>query len=416
MFLTGRVRYDGNSSFGKSFKGVLYPGVGLSWLLSDESFFPHASWLNSFRYRATYGASGVQPSTTAAARFLSSVTAAVSSGVDQPGVQLGALGNPNLKPEYSGEFETGFDMSLFSSRTTFEFTYYNKKTKDAIISRPLAPSIAGITSFFDNLGSIRNQGMEVTFNNRLIDRREVGFDVQLTGSTNKNRILGLGAGVTPVFTGNRSTQYNAPGYPLFGLWGKTITYNDKNGDHYLAVNEVCQDVGGCRAADTAIYMGPSSPTMEFAVNPRIELFNRKLSISAQVDHKQGNLKFNNTLRHQCQGGLSCEGFWNPEATLYSQARTIAVNNYSVYTGMYENGRFTRLREVALSYQMPDRLAAKIGATRATLVVAGRNLHVWTPYTGVDPETTVGNGDQRGNEEYFATPPLRYLTFRLNLGY
>jgi hypothetical protein len=272
--------------------------------LSDESFFPHANWLNSFRFRATYGASGVQPSTTAAARFLSSVTAAVSSGVDQPGVQLGALGNPNLKPEYSGEFETGFDMSLFSSRTTFEFTYYNKKTKDAIISRPLAPSIAGITSFFDNLGSIRNQGMEVTFNNRLIDRREVGFDVQVTGSTNKNRILGLGEGVTPVFTGNRSTQYNAPGYPLFGLWGKTITYNDKNGDHYLAVNEVCQDVGGCRAADTAIYMGPSSPTMEFAVNPRIELFNRKLSISAQVDHKQGNLKFNNTLRHQCQGGLS----------------------------------------------------------------------------------------------------------------
>jgi len=416
MFLTGRVRYDGNSSFGKSFKGVFYPGIGLSWLLSDESYFPHASWLNSFRYRATYGASGVQPSTTAAARFLSSVTAAVSSGVDQPGVQLGALGNPNLKPEYSGEFETGFDATLFNSRTTFEFTYYNKKTKDAIISRPLAPSIAGITSFFDNLGSIRNQGMEVTFNNRLIDNRTIGFDVQVTGSTNKNRILSLGQGVTPVFTGNRSTQYNAPGYPLFGLWGKTITYNDKNGDHYLAVNEVCQSVGGCRAADTAIYMGPSSPTMEFAVNPRIELLGRKLSISAQFDHKQGNLKFNNTLRHQCQGGLSCEGFWNPEATLYSQARTIAVNNYSVYTGMYENGRFTRLREVAVSYQVPDRLAAKIGSSRATFVIAGRNLHVWTPYTGVDPETTVGNGDQRGNEEYFATPPLRYLTFRLNLGY
>jgi hypothetical protein len=167
---------------------------------------------------------------------------------------------------------------MFSSRTTFEFTYYNKKTKDAIIARPIAQSIAGITSIFDNLGSIRNQGMEVTFNNRVIDNRQFGFDIQLTGSTNKNRILGLGEGVTPVFTGNRNTQYNAPGYPLFGLWGKTITYNDKNGDHYLAVNEVCQDVGGCRAADTAIYMGPTAPTIEFAVNPRIEVLNRKLSI------------------------------------------------------------------------------------------------------------------------------------------
>ena len=78
MFLTGRVRYDGNSSFGKSFKGVFYPGVGLSWLMSDESFFPHPSWLNSFRSRATYGASGVQPSTTAAARFFSSTTATIA--------------------------------------------------------------------------------------------------------------------------------------------------------------------------------------------------------------------------------------------------------------------------------------------------------------------------------------------------
>ena len=279
----------------------------------------------------------MQPSTTAAARFFSSTTATIS-GVDQPGVQLGALGNAKLKPEYSGEFETGFDATLFNSRTTFEFTYYNKKTKDAIISRPLAPSIAGITSIFDNLGSIRNQGMEVTFNNRLIDNRQIRVrHPDSPARRTRTAFSALGEGVTPVFTGNRNTQYNAPGYPLFGLWGKTITYNDKNGDHYLAVNEVCQDVGGCRAADTAIYMGPTAPTIEFAVNPRIELLNRKLSISAQFDHKQGNLKFNNTLRHQCQGGLSCEGFWNPEATLYSQARTIAVNNYATYTGMYENG-------------------------------------------------------------------------------
>lgn len=414
-FLTGRVRYDGNSSFGKSFKGVFYPGLGLSWLASDESFFPHRDWLNTLRLRATYGASGVQPTTTGAARFFSSTTGTIS-GVDQPGVQLGALGNAKLKPEYSGEFETGFDVTMFSNKTTFEFTYYNKKTKDAIISRPLAPSVAGLTSIFDNLGSIRNQGMEVTLNQRVIENSQASFEIQVTGSTNKNRILTLGEGVTPVFTGNRNTQYNAPGYPLFGLWGKNITWDDKNHDGYLAVTEVCQDIGGCRLLDTAVYVGPTTPTLELALNPRLDLLKHKLSITAQLDHKQGNLKFNNTLRHQCQGGLSCEGFWDPQATLYSQARTVAVNNYSVYTGMYENGRFTRLREVAVTYQLPDVVASQVRASRASVTLAGRNLHVWTPYTGVDPETTVGNGDQRGNEEYFATPPLRYVTLRLNLNF
>jgi len=415
FFLTGGMRYDGNSSFGKAFKGVFYPKIGGSWLVSDESFFPRASWMNSLRVRATYGASGVQPTTTAAARYYTSTTAAIS-GVDQPGVHIGALGNQNLKPEYSGEFETGFDVAMFSNRTNFELTYYNKKTKDAIISRPIAPSISGLSTIFDNLGSIRNQGFEATLNNRFIDNNEFSFDLQLTGSTLKNRILTLGEGVTPVFTGNRNTQYNAPGYPLFGLWGKTVTYNDKNGDGLLVVNEVCQDVGGCRSADTAIYYGPTLPTIEFAVNPRIEMFKHKLAISAQLDHKQGMLKFNNTLRHQSQGGLSAQGFWDPNASLLRQARTIAVNNYSTYTGMYENGRFTRLREVAVTYELPERFAAKIRSSRASLVVAGRNLHVWTPYSGVDPEATVGNGDQRGSEEYFSTPPLRYFTVRLNLGF
>jgi TonB-linked SusC/RagA family outer membrane protein len=415
VYLTGGVRYDGNSSFGKSFKGVFYPKVGLSWLISDERFFPKASWLSSVRLRGTYGASGVQPSTTAAARYFSSTTATIS-GTDQPGVRIGALGNPNLRPEYSGEFETGFDVSLLESRASLELTYFNKKTRDAIIARPIAPSISGLATIFDNLGSIRNQGFEATFNSRILDNRLLSFELQLTGSTLKNRVLTLGEGVTPVFTGNRNTQYNAPGYPLFGLWGKQITWSDKNNDGYLAVNEVCQDVGGCRAADTAVYFGPTLPTIEFAALPRIELLKHKLSISAQFDHKQGNLKFNNTLRHQSQGGLSAKGFWDPQATQWEQARTVAVNNYSVYSGMYENGRFTRLREVSVSYDLPERLVTQMRANRASIVFAGRNLHVWTPYSGVDPEATVGNGDQRGGEEYFATPPLRYYTIRLNLGF
>jgi TonB-linked SusC/RagA family outer membrane protein len=417
VFLTGGLRYDGNSSFGKAFKSVFYPKAGLSWLASEESFFPQLSWLSSFRLRATYGASGVQPGPTDAARYFTALTTTPISGTtDLPGVTLSALGNRNLKPEYSAEFETGFDATLFNNRTTFEFTYYNKTTKDALIERPVAPSIAGISSLFDNLGSVKNVGLEMTYNQRIIDRSDVGVDLQVTGSVLRNRLLTLGEGVTPISAGNRQTMTQAPGYPLYGMWGKPVSFKDSTGDGLLTVNEVCQKVGTCRSADTAIFIGSSFPTGEMAIQPRVELLKRKLAISVQLDHKQGMNKFNNTLRHQCQGGLSCQGFWDPKASLLQQANTIAVNNYSVYTGMYENGRFTRLRELSVSYVLPDRFTSKIRASRATFVAAGRNLHVWTPYTGVDPETTVGNGDERGNEEYFATPPLRYFTFRINLAY
>jgi len=408
FFVTGGLRYDGNNAFGTGFSGVYYPKIGASWLLSDEAFFPHISAINSFRVRATYGASGVQPGALNSLRFYQTANANIA-GTEQSGVTLSALGNANLKPEYSGEFEGGFDAAAFSSRTSVELTYYDRKTKDALISAPLAPSVGGtINTLLENIGATRNQGLELTLHQQFVDNRQVGFDVQLTGSTNKNRIVSLGQGITPIFTGNRSTQYNAPGYPLFGLWGRTYTYNDANNDGIIVQSEM-------KFSDTAVFIGPTAPTHEFALSPRLELFGRKLSIAAQFDHKDGMTKFYNTLRHRCQGGASCEGLWDPHASLADQAAAVA-DNLNIYTGYFLNGEFTRFRELSVAYQLPYAVANRIRASRASIIGTGRNLHVWTAYPGIDPEATVGNSDTRGNEEYFSTPPLRYFTVRLNLNY
>jgi TonB-linked SusC/RagA family outer membrane protein len=411
MYLTGGVRYDGNSAFGSGFKGVYYPKVGLSYLVSDESWFPKVPALNSFRLRGTYGSSGVQPGTTDALRFYTGAPGN-NNGVEVGGVTLAALGNTNLKPEYSGEFEGGFDATMFQNKTSIELTYYNKKTKDALIQAPTAPSIGGtVTNQVVNLGSIRNQGLELTYNQKWVDNSQIGFETNLTGSINKNRILTLGEGIQPIFTGNRSTQRNLPGYPVYGLWQKDYFYKDLNGDGLITKNEVT-------LSDSLVYRGPSFPTHEFAFSPRLELLHRKLAISTQFDHKDGMTKFYNTLRHQCQGGGSCEGLWDPNASLALQAAAVADNDASLntFTGMMYNGEFTRWRELSVSYELPERLAAKIHSSRAQIIGTGRNLHVWTAYPGSDPEAAAQTNDQRGNEEYFSTPPLRYFTIRLNLNF
>jgi TonB-linked SusC/RagA family outer membrane protein len=407
LYITGAVRYDGNSAFGKNFKGVLYPKAGASWLLSQAGWFPQSNMLSSLRLRATYGTSGVQPGSNDATRYYAPITGTVL-GVDLAGVSLAAVGNAALKPEFSAEYEGGFDATLFNNHSTLELTYFNHHTSDAIISRPLAPSLSGLATVRSNLGSVRNSGFEYTLNNRIIDNNRVGFDIQLTGSTDHNEIVTLGEGVTPVTSGDRDTQYSAPGYPLFGYWGKTYTYNDANKDGIIVPSEMT-------VSDTAIFIGSSYPTIEMAVNPRLELLHRKLAISAQFDHKEGLNKFNDTMRHQCSGGgQNCRALYDVNVGLAAQAAAQLDNNYNYYTGMYENGKFTRLREVSVSYQLPDMLARRIHSSRALLVVAGRNLHVWTPYSGFDPEATVGNSDSQGNEEYFSTPPLRFYTIRLNL--
>jgi TonB-linked SusC/RagA family outer membrane protein len=407
FYLDLAARYDGNSAFGKGFSGVLYPKFGATWTMSQANWFPKTDMLSEFRIRFSDGTSGVQPGTNDATRYYSTSTLNYV-GVDQPGVSLNKVGNINLKPEYSTEWETGFNATIFNNHTNLEVNYVHHKTRDALINEPLAPSLSGITSVKANLGSVKNTGFEYTLNNRIIDNTQVGLDVQLTGSTDHNTLITLGEGVTPVPGGTRNEELSAPGYPLWGYWGKNYTYNDANGDGILVPAEMT-------LGDTAIFIGASYPTIEMALNPRLELLHRKLAIAMQFDHKEGMIKYNNTLRHQCSpGGQSCQGLYNIASGLDWQAKAQADNTFSDYRGMYENGKFTRLREVSVSYQLADKLAAKVHASRALFVVTGRNLAVWTPFSGVDPESTVGNSDSSGNEEYFATPPLRQFTVRLNL--
>lgn len=410
LFLTAAVRRDAASAFGSEARAIYYPKFGASWLVSDESFMPRMGWLQSLRLRATYGASGQLPGATDALRFFSPFPATLTGGVDGPSVTLAALGNSNLKPEYGAEVETGFDATLFSGRTNLVLTYYNKETRDALVSRDLAPSLAGIQSRFENIGNVRNSGFEMEFTQRLVDRKNIYAEVLVNGSTNRNELLTLGEGVKPLLTGagSRITMRQSPGYPLYGMWGRTYKYNDANNDGVLGLSEITY-------SDSAQYIAPSFPTREFVVAPTLELFDRKLRVSAQIDRKTGMRKFNNTLRHMCQGGNSCRGRLDPTAPLEMQAAALAANA-GIFTGMYEDGSFTRFREMAVSYQMPQSLARALRAQRFNLVLTGRNLAVWTPFSGLDPETTQSNTDNRGNEEFFSTPPMRTFTLRLNFTY
>lgn len=408
LFLTAGMRRDAANSFGKNFNAVYYPKFGASWVVSDQAFFHKPDFINTLRLRGTYGASGQIPDATAAVRFFNAGPTTLPSGSDTPGASIGSLGNAELKPEFSAETEFGFDLTMFSGRSNIELTSYNKKTKDALISRLIAPSLSGLTSQFVNVGNIQNKGVELTYNQKVFDSKNFSFDFALTGSTLKNKMLKLGEGISPIASGNRSTQQNRAGYPLFGLWDKTITYADANSNGIIELSEL-------KFSDTTVYQGSTFPTREMAFSPTIELLNHKLKISSQIDAKWNFLKFNNTLRHQCMNGISCRGRYDASAPLQMQAYALATSQ-SVFTGMFEDGAFTRWREASVSYELPTQWANAVKASRWNVILTGRNLGVSTKYTGVDPEAAASNNDQRGNEEYFATPPLRYFTLRMNFSF
>jgi len=414
LFLTGAVRSDRNSAFGADLGTVLYPKLAASWVISEEPFFPAPGFLGQLRLRAAYGSSGVQPGTTDAVRYFLGTPVLGESG-EVPGVVFSALGNPGLRPERSTELELGVDGQFWNGRLSTELTYYDKSSRDALIERVLPPSLGtGLNVRFENLGEVRNHGIEALINARLVQASSFNWDLTLNGTTNANELVDLG-GVPTIVTS--STLRQVEGFPLNGWWSRPLrSYEDKDRDgiiEYSADAALSEIVVG----DTAEFHGYSAPRRELSVTNGFELWDR-LRVSALVDYKGGHLVYNNTERIRCASRNNCESLVDRNAPLADQARTVAVRQHPSRTvaGFFEPGDFVRLREVAFSFSAPDRWASRFFRSRdVTATLAARNLGIlWTKYSGVDPEAFGSTGDAPSSFQAFAPPT--YFTFRLNLGF
>ena len=427
LFVTAALRADKNSAFGKNLGTVIYPKGALSWLVSDEPFFPQSSTLNRLRLRIAYGASGLQPGVTDAVRFFSPVAVAADGG-EQAGVTLAGLGNVDLKPERSTEVEGGLDVGLLHDRVGLELTYYYKKTRDAIIA-VTTPTTAGFpTSVFQNVGSVKNSGFEGVLNFRPVQTPSITWEIAVSGSTNSNKLLSkvvAGKPDTNPIIFNSSNQRHAVGYPLGGYWVRPIvSYNDVNADGIIDTNEVV-------VSAKPVFVGPSQPTKELAINTGLTLFHNRLRIGGQLDYRGGHKLWNLTEEFRCRSGRQgCQANYDKGVGLEDQADVVAlrfINPAAQRTsfGFIQPGWFVKLRELSVTYYLPDAVARGFRAQRASITLTGRNLHTWTDYTGVDPEVN-GQGQSSQSQgfnrndffvrDFVTQPPVRYWLVRVNLGF
>lgn len=409
LFVTAAVRSDRNSAFGADFKTVFYPKLSVSWVLSDEPFFPTPSWLDQLRLRTAYGASGVQPGTTDAVQFFSSTRTIGESGDEVSGAVFSTLGNRTLKPERSTEIEVGVDGTLWNGRLSTEVTYYNKASKDALVERVLPPSLGTqATDRVENLGKVRNWGWEARIDAQLLQQASLGWDVSINASSMSNKLVSLG-GLPTIITSSALRQQK--GYPLNGWWSRRlVSYNDANGDGIISLSEIV-------VSDTPEFHGYSVPRHEIAMTTGLEFWGRRLRLAAMLDYKGGHKIYNNSERIRCASRFNCSGLINPNSSLFEQARTVMVREHSSRSiaGFFEDGDFIRFRELALTLAAPEEWAAVFRSRSLVATLAVRNLGIlWTKYTGVDPEAFGTTGDAPSSFQAFAPPT--YYSLRLTLGF
>ncbi|MDT8341160.1 MAG: SusC/RagA family TonB-linked outer membrane protein [Longimicrobiales bacterium] len=411
LFATAAVRVDDNSAFGQDFSLVVYPKAQLSYVISEEDFFDYG-FVDELKLRGAWGQAGNPPQPFVAERTFSP-SQAVENGSVVNILRPASFGNPDLKAETGSEIELGFDASLFGGRAGVEFTYYNQKTKDALIAVPAPPSTGFGGSFFTNVGEISNEGIELLLTGSPVYKRNFQWDATVALSTNENELVTWGdAPLTEISFGSFATvQKHVPGFPLGGFWGLDVI-RDANGEPVLTN-------GNVTVSDEFEYVGPSLPTREIAFTNVFTLFN-DFRLYTNFDYKGGHYQWCAICSVRSRIDLNTKLINDPNS---DPTEVLVVRSLQTRRWIQE-ADFIKLRELSLSYSLPGNLVSQLGVDNATVTVSGRNLWMWTKYEfdeqeglgSPDPEVNFNSNSAFGRTDYASIPNLRTFSVGMRVSF
>ena len=413
LFVTGALRVDNNSAFGEQLKWVAYPKVSAAWVVNEEPMWPANGVVNSLKLRTAYGESGRQPAAFSALRTYSPAQGPGTTSAVTPN----SIGNTDLKPERGRELELGFESTMFD-RLNLDFTYFNKQTSDEIINQPIAPSSGFSGSQFRNLGRVDNHGIELQATLQALTRRLVTWEIAGNVATNKDVIKDLG-GIGGVVL--NAGQTNVVGGPIGGIYTRRVISADRDPVTGMATNVLCDAGAGlpgvaCASAPFQ-YIGTPTPSTTGSIGNTVWLAKR-LRLYALVDYKRGNRVGNSNEQIRCLGLAGkplCRANYFPLEfdPVYLAERVRTAGGLGITDQYYQDASFAKLREVSATYAVPERFLR--GFSRASITLAGRDLHTWTKYAGLDPEVNLNNiATSFLTADQGLTPPLTRFIATLNL--
>jgi TonB-linked SusC/RagA family outer membrane protein len=427
LFLTLGLRVDGNSAFGDNFGLEKYPKASLAYVISDHAFWPK-DWFETMKLRGAFGFSGKAPGAFDKLRTWSPV-----SDDGAPGFTPRDVGNPDVGPERTREFELGFDASLFKGIAGIEATYYNARTTDALVGVSLPGSTGGWGTRTENVGELMAEGLELQLNaalyrsdfiewraranlaftrNEAVDLNCVDLDGDLANGRESCQDIGV-ANLARIKVGRPVPEY----------WAYQI----------LNPNEHAAPI----RSDSLLPVGPVMPTRLLGFSTSV-LIGKSITVDALLEHQGGHYLPNYTGYQDARRGVwfDCYAIQKVMATVKSSGDESLLDPYTALerarcatnitgagssanpTGHDSNywidkADFWKLRSVSVSLRLPDKWVQRY-ADQATLILAGRNLLKWTDFRGTDPEIEdyadrAGQGSGAGaygRREYYNLPPSR----------
>ncbi len=442
LYLTVNARNDWSSTLPINNNNFFYPGANLSWLAS-QTFDMTGSKLSFLKFRVAYGETGADalpyqiyptiqqgniPSTTGMP--YGSITFPIA-GVNGFTITP-SIGNPDLKPIITKELELGAEVKFFDNRIGLDATVYDKETDGQIFNVPISPS-SGYSGLIENIGVVSNKGIEITLNVTPVRTRDFNWTFNYTFAKNQSDVVSLSNGLNKVQIGNDGLTggiefdlfpgkpigiFESPA-PVYSPDGKIVV--DPNSG-FPIVNPDKSDIGTSQR-DFTMGLVNTFTYKNWALNFSLDF--RKggyfYSSTADITMFSGNAAittYNDRKPFVIPNSVNAVTDAGGKTTYVENTTVIPQSSFDAY--FYTNNNkplaypmrlidrsFLKLRDIALSYTLPQKWATPIHASNLIISAYGRNFILWLPKQNayIDPEVSnLGNDLQSEFGEYSPTGP------------
>lgn len=440
--------YNGSENFAKGHRYGLFPSFALGWVLSNEPFYNKlkiSEWMNNFKIRGSLGWVGndrvwaYNPVTGSSdeARFIylqqyEYVDAGNSYvfGIGDTritGIRQGRIANPDVKWETSRKFNIGFEAGFFNNSLTFTFDYFNELRKDILTVVQTMPGYVGTTFSPANIGSVRNQGVELEANYSKHFGQDFFFSAKGNFSFARNKVLDMGSPVN-VLPYQRAEGY-AIDTPLklitegffqdyndierwssqLGLEGNTevrpgdLKYRDINGDGVIDRKDMIR-TGYPLVPEINYGLTLTASWRGFDLSA---LFQGVTNVSfdknweAMWAFSNGDNVYD---RHWY--------YWTPEmgddAAKYTQMYGKYQNNEAGADYTLSDGSYLRLKNIDFGYTLPSKITKKLKINSIRVYFSALNVYTWSKEPYLDPDNR--------NLRAASMPPMRAFNFGLNVNF
>lgn len=391
---TGTIRYDGSSRFGQDNLWGTFPSISFAWRIKEEKFMSGVKWLNDLKLRASYGITG----NASIGDYVSQrLYAANSSYSGMSGIIPSSIGNQKLTWEKKHSKNIGITAAFFKSRIRMNIDFYRDDTKDLLYYR-IIPQTTGFSEIPSNMGGVRNQGIDFQLNTINFDGENFKWETSLNLSYCDNYITELQDGLEEL------GQYKV-GEPITASyvykWAGVNTsdgrpmYYDKDG--YITYNPTLEDRIWTKGTDPKFFGGieNSISWKNFTLSFFIQFQSGAVKYWSDKTVLIGQAADNNLLQEIYDSYWKIPGnvTWVPKPVLdgaYPGNPMKYDNNSDPGMSLiYESSDFIKLKNINLSYNIPQKIVKKLKITDAQIFANAYNVWTTTPYQGYDPES-VGN--------------------------